>query len=57
MTMADAELNRLLNLKSRGTERGWRRTSRCWYWLFLDLVEVGLVGADGLIHKDAELGL
>ena len=23
----------------------------------LDLVEVGLVGADGLIHKDAELGL
>ena len=57
MTMADAELNRLLNLKVARDRKGMAPNKPLLVLAILDLVEVGLVGADGLIHKDAELGL
>ena len=55
--MADAELNHLLNLKVAKDRKGMAPNKPLLVLAVLDLVEVGLVGADGLIHKDAELGL
>ena len=53
--MADAEQNHLLNLKVARDRKGMVPNKPLLVLAVLALVEVG--GADGLIHKDAELGL
>ena len=55
--MADVALSLLLNLKVAKDRTGMAPSKPLLVLAVLDLVEVGLVGADGLIHKDAELGL
>ena len=57
MTMADAELNRLLNLKVARDRKGRAPNKPLLVLAVLDLVEVELVGPEGLVHKDVELGL
>ena len=57
MTMADAELNRLLNLKVARDRKGMAPNKPLLLLAILDLVEAGLVGPEGLVHKDLELGL
>ena len=55
--MVDAALNRLTGLKVAKDRKGVAPNKPLLVLAILNLVEVGLVGADGLIHKDAELGL
>ena len=55
--MADAELNRLLNLKVARDRKGRAPNKPLLVLAVLDLVEVELVGPEGLVHKDVELGL
>ena len=55
--MADAALNRLLNLKVARDRKGMAPNKPLLVLAILDLVEAGLVGPGGLVHKDLELGL
>jgi hypothetical protein len=55
--MVDAALNRLLNLKVAKDRKGRAPNKPLLVMAILDLVEAGLVGADGLVHKDAHLNL
>ena len=55
--MSDSSLNRLLNLKVAKDLKGMAPNKPVLVLAILDLVEAGLVGADGLVHKDAQLNL
>jgi hypothetical protein len=55
--MVDAELNRLLDLKVAKDRKGRAPNKPLLVLAILDLVEVGLVGSEGLVQKDAELSL
>ncbi len=55
--MVDALLNRLLNLKVARDRKGMAPNKPLLVLAILDLVEAGLVGIDGLVHKDAQLNL
>ena len=55
--MVDAQLNRLLDLKVARDRKGRAPNKPLLVLAILDLVEAGLVGPEGLIHKDAELNL
>lgn len=55
--MPDSELNRLLALSVRRDRKGLPPNRPLLLLAILDLVEAGLVGADGLVHKDAQLNL
>ena len=55
--MPDSELNRLLALSVRTDSKGIPPNRPLLLLAILDLVEAGLVGADGLVHKDAQLNL
>ena len=55
--MPNAVLNRLLNLKVARDRKGMAPNKPLLVLAILDLVEVGLVGMDGLVHKDAQLNL
>jgi hypothetical protein len=55
--MVDALLNRLLDLKVAKDRKGMAPNKPLLVLAILDLVEAGLVGADGLVHKDAQLNL
>ena len=52
--MSDSSLNRLLNLKVAKDLKGMAPNKPVLVLAILDLVEAGLVGADGLVHKDAQ---
>jgi hypothetical protein len=54
---SDAVLNRLLNLKLAKDRKGMAPNKPLLVLAILDLVEAGLVGMDGLVHKDAQLNL
>lgn len=47
----------LLNLKVAKDRKGMAPNKPLLVLAILDLVEAGLVGADGVIHKDAQLNL
>ena len=51
--MIDALMNRLLSLKVAKDRKGRAPNKPLLVLAILDLVEAGLVGADGLVHKDA----
>jgi hypothetical protein len=55
--MVDAALNRLLYLKVAKDRKGRAPNKPLLVLAVLDLVEAGLVGMDGLVHKDAQLNL
>jgi hypothetical protein len=55
--MVDVLLRRLLNLKVARDRKGRAPNKPLLVLAILDLVEVGLVGSEGLVHKDAELNL
>ena len=55
--MVDVVLNRLLDLKVARDRKGRAPNKPLLVLAILDLVEAGLVGPEGLIHKDAELNL
>jgi len=55
--MVDAVLNRLLNLKVAKDRKAMAPNKPLLVLAILDLVEAGLVGMDGLVHKDAQLNL
>jgi putative restriction endonuclease len=55
--MTDKALNRLLMLKVAKDRKGMAPNKPLLVLAILDLVEAGLVGVDGLIHKDAQLNL
>lgn len=55
--MLDSLLQRLLNLKVAKDRRGLAPNKPLLVLAILDLVEAGLVGVDGLVHKDAQLNL
>ena len=55
--MPDAPMNRLLNLKVAKDRKGMAPNKPLLVLAILDLVEAGLVGAEGLVHKDAQLNL
>ena len=55
--MTDAALNRLIGLKVAKDRKGMAPNKPLLVLAILDLVEAGLVGLDGLIHKDAQLNL
>lgn len=55
--MVDVVLNRFLNLKVARDRRGKAPNKPLLVLAILDLVEAGLVGPEGLVHKDAELNL
>ena len=55
--MVDAVMNRLLNLKVVKDRKGMAPNKRLLVLAILDLVEAGLVGPEGLVHKDADLNL
>ena len=57
MGMTDAALNRLIGLKVAKDRKGMAPNKPLLVLAILDLVEAGLVGLDGLIHKDAQLNL
>jgi hypothetical protein len=54
--MLDAVLNRLLNLEVARDRKGMAPNKPLLVLAILDLIEAGLVGMDGLVHKDAQLG-
>ena len=53
----DAVLNRLLSPKVARDRKGMAPNKPLLVLAILDLVEAGLVGMDGLVHKDAQLNL
>jgi putative restriction endonuclease len=55
--MPDAPMNRLLNLKVAKDRKGMAPNKPLLVLAILDLVEAGLVGPEGLVHKDAQLNL
>ena len=55
--MIDKAYNRLLVLRVAKDQKGLAPNKPLLLLAILDLVEVGLVGADGIIHKDAQLNL
>ncbi len=55
--MPDTTLNRLLNLKVAKGQKGMAPNKPLLVLAILDLVEAGLVGAEGLVYKDAQLNL
>ena len=55
--MVDAVLNRLLDLKVAKDRKGKAPNKPLLVLAILDLVEAGLVGMDGVVHKDAQLNL
>lgn len=55
--MVDAALNRLTGLKVAKDRKGLAPNKPLLVLAILDLVEAGLVGSEGLIHKDAQLNL
>ena len=55
--MPDDVLNRLLSLKVARDRKGMAPNKPLLVLAILDLVEAGLVGMDGLVHKDAQLNL
>jgi hypothetical protein len=55
--MVDAVLNRLLDLKVAKGRKGRAPKKPFLVLAILDLVEAGLVGMDGLVHKDAQLNV
>jgi putative restriction endonuclease len=55
--MADQYLNQLLNLKVAKDRKGMAPNKPLLVLSILDLVDAGLVGSDGLVHKDAQLNL
>ena len=55
--MPDAPMNRLLNLKVAKDRKGMAPNKPLLLLATMDLVEAGLVGAEGLVHKDAQLNL
>jgi putative restriction endonuclease len=57
MDMVDAALNRLVGLKVAKDRKGMAPNKPLLVLAILDLVEAGLVGADGLVNKDAQLNL
>ena len=57
LRMVDAVLNRLLDLKVAKDRKGKAPNKPLLVLAILDLVEAGLVGIDGLVHKDAQLNL
>ena len=57
MDMVDAALNRLVGLKVAKDRKGMAPNKPLLVLAILDLVEAGLVGMDGLVHKDAQLNL
>ena len=57
LRIVDAVLNRLLDLKVAKDRKGKAPNKPLLFLAILDLVEAGLVGTEGLVHKDAELNL
>jgi len=55
--MTDDPMNRVLNLRVAKDRKGLAPNKPLLVLAILDLVEAGLVGVDGLIHKDAQLNL
>ncbi len=55
--MADVHLNLLLNLKVAKDRNGMAPNKPLLVLAILDLFEAGLIGPDGLVHKDAQLNL
>jgi len=55
--MPDAVLNRLLSLKVARDRKGMAPNKPLLVLAILDLFEAGLIGGDGLVHKDAQLNL
>ncbi len=55
--MSDVHLNLLLHLKVAKDRKGMAPNKPLLVLAILDLVDAGLVGADGLVHKDAQLNL
>ena len=55
--MLDDQLRHLLNLKVAKDRKGIPPNRPLLLLALLDLVEAGLVGVDGLVHKDAQLNL
>ena len=55
--MPNAVLNRLLNLKVARDRKGMAPNKPLLVLAILDLIEAGLVGMNGLVHKDAQLYL
>jgi putative restriction endonuclease len=55
--MADVHLDLLLNLKVAKDRKGMAPNKPLLVLAILDLFEAGLVGSDGLVHKDAQLNL
>jgi putative restriction endonuclease len=55
--MIDALMNRLLNLKVARDRKGMAPNKPLLVLAILDLVDAGLVGMDGLVHKDSQLNL
>ncbi len=55
--MHDAQISTLLDLKVARDRKGRAPNKPLLLLAILDLVEAGLVGADGLAHKDAQLNL
>ena len=57
MDMADNAFNRLVGLKVAKDRKGMAPNKPLLVLAILDLVEAGLVGSDGIIHKDSQLNL
>jgi putative restriction endonuclease len=55
--MSDNHLNLLLDLKVAKDRKGMAPNKTLLVLAILDLVEAGMVGSDGLVHKDAQLNL
>ncbi len=55
--MSDRHLIPLLNLKVAKDRKGMAPNKPLLVLAILDLFEAGLVGSDGLVHKDAQLNL
>jgi uncharacterized membrane protein YsdA (DUF1294 family) len=55
--MADFHLNLTLDLKVAKDRKGRAPNKPLLVLAILGLVEAGLVGMDGLVHKDAQLNL
>ena len=55
--MGDVIMNGLLDLKVAKDSKGIAPNKPLLVLAILDLVEAGLVGADGLVHKDAQPNL
>jgi len=55
--MADLHLSLLLSLKVAKDRKGMAPNKPLLVLAILDLFESGLIGPDGLVHKDAQLNL